>query len=80
VTVSNINGKSGEISYAVFEKGEQGKGYAKEAVNALMDFCSSVYKLDNFVAEIHEDNVASEKLIFSLEFTKSKFSKYYYLK
>jgi methionyl-tRNA formyltransferase len=80
VTVSDINYKEKhcEISYAIFEKDEQGKGYAKEAVGALLYYLESEYSMNKFIAEIHEDNIASVNLITSFSFEKSKFNKYYF--
>ena len=61
-----------EINYAIGESAYHGKGYASEAVRALIDFSVKTIGTKTFFAEIHQDNISSEKLIRKLGFAYSK--------
>lgn len=55
------------VAYDVFTK-EQGKGYGREAVRALIDHVAQAYGIRRFLAEIDAENVRSVALIESLGF------------
>lgn len=73
----DIRGNSCEVSYAIFDKSERGKGYGSEAVRAFINYCGTVYGVVHFTAEIYDDNIASIKLATSLGFIKSCNNNYY---
>ncbi len=58
--------RQGEISYAIAEKNFLQKGYAKEAIWALLKYIQRDIKLA--YAIIHQDNIASIKTVSSLGF------------
>ncbi len=72
------NGEA-EINYLLAPE-EQHKGYATEALRALMKFASDAWNCNRIKAEIHEDNVASlalvKKLGFALKLTIMPFCIY----
>ena len=57
----------GEIGY-LFLKEHWGKGYAKEAVSAIIDYGFNTLKLQRFFATIDNKNDRSKKLIKKLRF------------
>lgn len=58
-----------EVGYMI-EKEFQGKGYGKEAVNAIIEYAFQEMKIHSVEADIDKDNVASEQLLKSLGFRK----------
>lgn len=56
-----------EVSYLVDGK-EQGKGYAKEAVLGMLEYAAREWKANKSIAEIHEENLASRRMIEKLGF------------
>lgn len=65
----DIDTKKGsmEVSYLLADD-YQGKGYAKEAVLALMDYGYVAWNIYHFIAVIHKDNLPSIKFIEKLDF------------
>lgn len=65
-----------EVSY-LSERSERRKGYAAEALSAVMRWSSSYWGIRHAIAEIHRDNTASirfaEGLSFSLEGERGDF-------
>lgn len=59
--VKRADSLSAEVSYLLDEQ-FQGKGYAFEAVAALMEFAKKEWNCRFAVAEVHRDNAASVKL------------------
>ena len=57
-----------EINYLI-AKEAQHRGYAGEAVKALIDCIRDICSIDKIIAEIHEDNVSSISLVKKLGFT-----------
>ena len=57
----------GEIGY-LFLKEYWGKGYAFEAVSAIIKYSSEVLKLKRLFATIDDENIRSKKLIEKLDF------------
>jgi len=82
VGVSCIDRKnqSCEISYMIAEPDHQRKGYAVEAISAMMKMMIKE-EIYNFFAEIHAENIASRRTIEKLKYTcyreKSPFIIYY---
>lgn len=58
-----------EVSY-LLDKMAQGKGYAHEAVQKLMEFSKIYWNCTRATAEIHKENHASSKMIRKLGFQK----------
>lgn len=50
--------KEAEVSY-ILAPGEQGRGYASEAVTALMGYIKTEWKCQRVIAIIHKDNQTS---------------------
>jgi len=79
--VNNIDyiKKTCEISYMIAESSFQRKGYASEAVKALMERMQ-LENINIFYAEIHVDNIASINLInklgYKYDYSQEKFSIY----
>lgn len=48
-----------EINY-LLDEAAQGKGYATEAVNALLAYAKAHWKTNKAIAEIHRENTASQ--------------------
>jgi len=67
VGVNDLNreSESCEISYMIAESAFQRKGYAVEAIGAMMDFMLTE-DIRHFFAEIHSDNLASIRTIKKL--------------
>jgi len=63
--------KDMEISYMFLPK-YWGKGYAKEAIKALLDFCKSELNLTRVVSETQAANVSSCRLLESLGYMVEK--------
>lgn len=68
-----------EINY-ILKEDARGKGYASEAVKAVMDYSVREWNNRNFVAVIHKENIPSiqfiERLGFSAENTEGDFINY----
>ncbi len=72
VGVNDLNRESGscEISYMIAESAFQRKGYAVEAIRAMMDLMLTE-DIRHFFAEIHSDNLASIRTIQKLGYELS---------
>lgn len=66
--VKRIEDTSTELSY-LLDIGQCGKGYATEAVNAILQFCISEWHVKVAVANVHKDNESSIKFIERLGFS-----------
>lgn len=68
VKIDSINKmhQRGEYGIMMGDKTEWGKGYAKEASQAIMDFCFEKFKLRKITLGVVEDNVAAVKLYQNL--------------
>ena len=53
---------SAEISYILAPEA-YGKGYAREAIEAIMAFAAEEWQITRFIAEIHKDNKASIRFV-----------------
>lgn len=69
--IKRINRESAEISY-LLDKNFQHKGYAKEAVEAIIMWAREQWGLNVFLAEIHKDNIPSQLLVSSMGFINSQ--------
>ncbi len=58
-----------EVGYMI-EKEYQGKGYAAEAVRAIIKYAFNEMKIHSIEADIDKDNIASERLLQKLGFRK----------
>ena len=58
---SNLNHSLKEIYYLI-GKGYWGNGYAKEASSALLDYGFNVMNLEEIVALVRPENIASKKV------------------
>lgn len=56
-----------EVNY-LLDKDAQGKGYSQEAVLGMIEFAKQKWSVVRVIAEIHEDNQASRKMIERLGF------------
>lgn len=56
-----------EVSY-LLDESVQGNGYAGEAVNALIDYVKNKWKMSQFIATIHKDNILSIEFIKKMGF------------
>ncbi len=65
----NDGAKSGEVGYAL-AKEHWGKGYAKEALGAFVEFCFEVLGLERIEAQIDPRNEVSAKLLEKAGFMK----------
>lgn len=63
------NKKVVEVNYLLAPEAQR-KGYAGEALQALVKYASETLEADQIVAEIHKDNVSSIGLIEKLGFEK----------
>lgn len=62
LTWQTVNGRSElEVGYHV-RSALQGRGYAKEAAQACVDFARDVLSVPRLVAIIHPDNIASRRV------------------
>ena len=62
LTWQMVNGRSElEVGYHV-RSDVQGRGYAKEAAQACVDFARDVARVERLVAIIHPDNIASRRV------------------
>jgi len=52
-----------EIGYGIDRKEDRGKGYAREAVNLLIDYLFLTKNIERVQVTINADNLASQKLI-----------------
>ena len=72
--------KIAEINYTIGNKDYTGRSLSVEMIQSLCDFGKSVFGIQEFIAEIHRDNVVSQKSAvssgFILEDTKGNFWKY----
>lgn len=64
-----VSAQASYVAYDVFAK-EQGKGYGREAVRALIAHVSSAYGIRRFLAEIDNGNAPSIALIEALGFQR----------
>lgn len=60
-----------EISYLVAPRAKR-KGYAREAVAALLDWTVEYWHSRKAIAEIHRDNIASIRLVESMGFLQTR--------
>ena len=60
-----------EVSY-LLDEAAQGHGYAPEAVLGMLMFAQEKWGVEKAIAEIHKDNVASQKMIQRIKFKESK--------
>ena len=68
---AKISGEKGaEISY-ITAKEQRGRGYAKEAVEAVMNWCEKKWDISLFYVLIHVDNKASISFARQLGFSKN---------
>lgn len=67
----DVTNSMAEIEYMFLET-YQGKGFASEAVDALYKYANERWDITNFIANIHKDNITSEKLVRRLGFNKLK--------
>lgn len=58
----------GEIELMIAEPGCRGKGYGKEVINLMMDFCRRVIGVKTFVAKIKKTNAVSLHMFSKLGF------------
>lgn len=58
------------LSYYIGEPDCRGKGYAREAIAAFMDYVHSTTGIETFEAHIREDNASSIACVRALGFTK----------
>lgn len=61
-----------EISYTIGEVEFQHRGFAKEAVLALIEYSTTFLNINRFSAVIHTDNTVSRKLVLSLGFKNTQ--------
>ncbi len=57
--------KTAEVSY-ILDKSHRGKGYASEAIKALMEYAEKLWGCKEFEAIIHKENEGSVKFIKAL--------------
>ncbi|RYF89545.1 MAG: N-acetyltransferase [Chitinophagaceae bacterium] len=71
IKIDPINYKHGTGEYGIMvgDKTEWGKGYAKEASQAIIDFCFNEMNLRKITLGVVEDNVAAVELYKKLGFT-----------
>lgn len=67
--IKRIEPDCAEVSY-LLDKTAQGKGYAGEAVEKLIEFSKELRGCKRVMAEIHKENHASVKMIQKLGFVK----------
>lgn len=76
----NLSRRTAEVNYTIGNKDYIGRGFSTEMIQSLCDFGKNVFGVGEFVAEIHKDNIASQKAAissgFALEDTEDKFWKY----
>jgi len=60
----------GEYGIMMGDKSEWGKGYAKEASQAIMDYCFKKFNLRKITLGVVEDNVSAVKLYQNLGYIK----------
>ncbi len=77
--IRRLGSGAAELSYILLPD-MMGKGYATEAINAMMDYFSEKWDINCFIAEIHKDNQSSihfvEKLGFKMASSKGVFNNY----
>ena len=71
VGIKRIQKDCAEVSY-LLDKTAQGKGYASEAVQRLIEFSAEYWNCTKVAAEIHKENFASAKMIQKLGFQKKR--------
>ena len=54
--------RRGELSLLFYDKSEWGKGYATEAINAVINFAFDDLKLHRIMADYYSTNIASSKV------------------
>ena len=54
--------KRAGVGILIYEHENRGKGYAKEALNQLIEYAQNILGLNNFWAQVNTTNVASIKL------------------
>ncbi len=64
----NKKNKTGEYGILMGDKDSWGKGYAKEASNAIIDFCFTKLNLRKITLGVIENNIAAVKLYLSIGF------------
>lgn len=69
VGIKRVESDCAEVSY-LLDKTAQGKGYATEAVQKLIEFSTDYWNCTRVVAEIHRKNHASIRMIQKLGFQK----------
>lgn len=60
--------KSAEVAYMIGETTEQRKGYASEAINAVLQFAYKTFHIKKEIAVIHKNNMASSQMIQHIGF------------
>ena len=72
VMLTDIDMKNGtaEIHVKLAGEAERGKGYAKDAVSALVAYAFDTLRLNCVFCRIKEDNIASQRLFERCGFTK----------
>lgn len=72
VGLSDIDGDSCEISYMIGDESARGKGYAKEAVEAMSSFAFSELGVAKVIARIKPENKASIHVVNATGFTQTE--------
>lgn len=60
-----------EVSY-ILSPTQYGKGFASEAIQRIILFCSEEWNCNRVIAEIHKDNIQSIKFIKKLGFVENR--------
>lgn len=76
----DVNHKRVELSLLFYDKGEWGKGYATEAVGAIVEYVFSVLKLHRIYADYYSVNKASARVFEKTGFNvEGIFKNHFYL-
>lgn len=70
VGINHIKNQSGFINYTIGNKEYRRQGYAAEAVSALCDCFYKQEGINQFLSQVHRENISSQKVMRSLKFTK----------
>lgn len=68
VALININDDTAEVSYTIGEKNYKNKRFSKEMIESICCFGSDKLGINSFVAEIHGNNLPSQKAAESAGF------------
>lgn len=68
VALIDIDDKGAEVSYTIGNHDFQNKGFSKEMIESICCFGSEIFNINTFIAEVHHDNIISQKAAISAGF------------